>query len=228
MINNICEIINQHANENVPRNIWGTFVLRRWGWRLTCQTCDDGRWTQRRPPKPSSWSPSLSCCHKARGRSAGYSRCFPAYRSAISLTCPLSLSSALSSCTPEGSYGTFLKVSNDFCDTKKGKSKDANLVVVPFASWGVDLNRIPESNSKWTNAGDSSGICKETIPHGTAAIRKLAGERKEKQERSQLPHSFWWSSQAVWKVWSWKRKKRFTQLLVAQLRVKHIPPVTLI
>ena len=109
MINNICEIINQHANENVPRNIWGTFVLRRWGWRLTCQTCDDGRWTQRRPPKPSSWSPSPCCCHKARGRSAGYSRCFPAYRSAISSTCPLSLSSALSSCTPEGSYGTFRK-----------------------------------------------------------------------------------------------------------------------
>ena len=120
MINNICEIINQHANENVPRNIWGTFVLRRWWWRLTCQTCDDGRWTQRRPPKPSSWSPSLSCCHKARGRSAGYSRCFPVYRSAISLTYPLSLSSALSSCTPEASCGTFLKDRNDFV-TQKGK-----------------------------------------------------------------------------------------------------------
>ena len=124
---------------------------RRWGWRLTCQTCDDGRWTQRRPPKPSSWSPSPCCCHKARGRSAGYSRCFPVYRSAISSTCPLSLSSALSSCTPEASYGTFLKVRNYFCDTNKGKSKEANLIVVPFASWGVDINRIPESNSMQVN-----------------------------------------------------------------------------
>ena len=110
---------------------------------------------------------------------------------------------------------------------KKGKSKDANLVVVPFASWGVDLNRI-DFKSKCTNAGDSACICKETIPHGTAAIRKLAVKRKEKQERSQagqLPHSCWWS---VWKVWSWKRKKRFLQLLVAQLQVKHSPPATLI
>merc|ERR1712037_331787 len=37
------------------------------------------------------------------------------------------------------------------------------------------------------NATDSAGTCQ----HGTAAIRKLDGERKEKQERSQasqLPH----------------------------------------
>ena len=71
------------------------------------------------------------------------------------------------------------------------RHKDTNLEVVLFAPGGVDINRIEQGTSTSdapNNATDSAGTCQ----HGTAAIRKLDGERKEKQERSQasqLPHS---------------------------------------